>query len=88
MITKEVTIINKLGLHARPAALFVQRANKFVSDIIVEKETKKINAKSIMGIMSLGVGKGDTIRLITDGPDEEEAMEELVDFIENKLLEL
>ncbi|KXG74936.1 HPr family phosphocarrier protein [Thermotalea metallivorans] len=88
MMTKEVTINNKLGLHARPAALFVQTANKFVSDIIVEKGTKKINAKSIMGIMSLGVGKGDTIRLITDGPDEEEALEELMDFIENKLLEL
>ncbi|MBB6215842.1 phosphocarrier protein [Anaerosolibacter carboniphilus] len=88
MTTREVTIVNKLGLHARPAALFVQMANKFTSDITVEKGSKRINAKSIMGIMSLGAGKGDVITLMVEGPDEEEAILELVDLIENKLLEL
>ncbi len=88
MTIREVTIVNKLGLHARPAALFVQRANKFASDITVEKGAKRINAKSIMGIMSLGAGKGDVITLMVEGPDEEEAILELVDLIENKLVEL
>lgn len=88
MIKKEVTVANQLGLHARPAALFVQLSNKFTSDIYVEKGSKKINAKSIMGIMSLGVAKGDHITIITDGPDEEEAMNELVNLIEYALVNM
>ncbi|MFZ5966439.1 MAG: HPr family phosphocarrier protein [Bacillota bacterium] len=88
MISKEITIINKLGLHARPAALFVQMTNKYDSDVFLEKGTKKINAKSIMGVMSLGVSKGETVTIITDGPDEQEAMEALVNLIEHVLMDL
>ncbi|MEW9123544.1 MAG: HPr family phosphocarrier protein [Thermotaleaceae bacterium] len=82
MLQKQVIVVNKLGLHARPAALFVQMANKFISDITLEKGTKKINAKSIMGVMSLGVGKGEQITIHVDGPDEQEALEALVNLIE------
>ncbi len=85
MVHQEVTIINKLGLHARPAALFVQTANKFASDIMIEKSAKKINAKSIMGVMSLGVGMGEKITIQVEGPDENEALAALVNLIENTL---
>lgn len=88
MMKSEMTIMNRLGLHARPAALFVQLANTFTSDIFIEKGTKKINAKSIMGIMSVGASKGDTIMVITDGPDEEEALTALSELVQNKLIDL
>lgn len=82
MITKEVKINLKTGLQARPAALFVQEAARFSSDVFIEKDNKQVNAKSIMGIMSLALGKGVTIKLIVDGKDEEEAMKKLLEFIE------
>jgi len=85
MIKKELEIINKVGLHARPAAMFVQMANKYTSDVYVEKDSKKVNGKSIMGIMSLGVARGEKIVIITDGPDEEEAMEGITNLIEKTL---
>lgn len=88
MIKREVTVINKLGLHARPAALFVQMANKFKADIFVEKEMKKVNAKSIMGIMSLGIAKGDTMTVAVDGLDENEALEALVELVEKTLINM
>ncbi|AFK86365.1 MULTISPECIES: HPr family phosphocarrier protein [Thermoanaerobacterium] len=84
MTEKTVEIKNKTGLHARPAALFVQAASKFSSQIWVEKENKKVNAKSIMGIMSLGVAQGNTVKLIADGSDEQEAIKTLVDLIDSK----
>ena len=87
MIKKEILIKNKIGLHARPAALFVQTANKFISEIMVKKGNSTINAKSIMGIMALGVSHGETIEIIVDGPDEENAIQELEDLINNKLLD-
>lgn len=87
MIKKEVVIKNKIGLHARPAALFVQTANKFISEIMVKKGNSTINAKSIMGIMALGVSHGETIEIIVDGPDEENAIQELEDLVDNKLLD-
>jgi len=87
MIKKEVLIKNKIGLHARPAALFVQTANKFISEIMVKKGNSTINAKSIMGIMALGVSHGETIEIIVDGPDEENAIQELEDLVDNKLLD-
>ena len=87
MLRKELDVRSKIGLHARPAALFVQTANKFSSDVFVEKDTKKVNGKSIMGIMSLGVAKNEKITIIIDGPDEEEAMESLTRLIEQTLLE-
>ncbi|WZL72105.1 HPr family phosphocarrier protein [Clostridiaceae bacterium 35-E11] len=88
MIKREIVVANKSGLCARPAALFVQMTNKFTSDIFVEKGTQKINAKSIMGIMALGIGKDEKITLIIDGPDEEEAIKELVQLVEKTLVDL
>lgn len=87
MITKKVVIKNKIGLHARPAALFVQTANKFISEIMVKKGNSTINAKSIMGIMALGVSHGETIEIIVDGPDEENAIQELEELVNSKLSE-
>ena len=74
---KKIVIKNKSGLHARPAALFVQIANKFDSDIIVKKGSKEVNGKSIMGILMLAAGKGATVILKVEGSDAQEAMGEL-----------
>ncbi|SFL28215.1 HPr family phosphocarrier protein [Halanaerobium salsuginis] len=79
---KKVVITNKTGLHARPAAQFVQKAGKFDSKIEIIFEEKEVNAKSIMGVMSLGVGKGNEITVRADGEDAQEAIKELVEFIE------
>ncbi|MCM3718258.1 HPr family phosphocarrier protein [Fictibacillus phosphorivorans] len=81
MVEKKVTVQLKTGLQARPAALFVQEANRFSSNVFVEKDGKKVNAKSIMGIMSLAVGSGAELVLAVDGPDENEAIEALTDFV-------
>lgn len=83
MIEKDVIVHRKTGLQARPAALFVQEANRFSSNIFVEKDGKKVNAKSIMGVMSLAIGNKKEIKIITDGPDEEVAMNTLVSFVES-----
>jgi len=80
---KEVTVKLKSGLQARPAAQFVQEANRFSSDIFIEKDGKKVNAKSIMGLMSLAAGSGASIKLIAEGPDEEEALAKLAAFVED-----
>ncbi|WP_174728661.1 HPr family phosphocarrier protein [Mesobacillus harenae] len=82
MVEKQVEIKLKTGLQARPAALFVQEANRFSSDIFLEKDGKKVNAKSIMGLMSLALGSGTTVNLIAEGNDEEEALQKLADYIE------
>lgn len=74
----------KTGLQARPAALFVQEANRFSSDIFIEKDGKKVNAKSIMGLMSLAINSGSEITLIAEGNDEEEALEALINYIQNE----
>ncbi|MCM3760622.1 HPr family phosphocarrier protein [Alkalihalobacillus oceani] len=84
MVKKEVVVKKKTGLQARPAALFVQEANRFNSDVYIERDSKKVNAKSIMGLMSLAVGHGAKITLVTEGRDEEEALEALVAFIESE----
>lgn len=81
MVEKTVTIQLKTGLQARPAALFVQEANRFGADIFLEKDGKKVNAKSIMGLMSLAISSGVTVTLIADGADEQEAIEALTDII-------
>ncbi|WP_221566864.1 HPr family phosphocarrier protein [Alkalihalobacillus sp. TS-13] len=81
MLEKELTVELKTGLQARPAALFVQEANRFTSDVFLEKEGKKVNAKSIMGIMSLAVGSGSKVTIVTDGKDEEEALNALERYI-------
>lgn len=78
---KTVVVKNKTGLHARPAALFVQVAGNFNSLIWIQKDEKKVNAKSIMGIMSLGVSKGATITIIANGDDEVKAVETLAELL-------
>ena len=80
MYSKEVQVTNQVGLYARPATFFIQKANEFKSTILVEKEERRVNAKSLLGILSLGITKG-TINLIADGPDEEEAVAALVELI-------
>ena len=81
IVEKKITIKNKLGLHARPAALFVQIANKFDCDISVKKGKQKVNGKSIMGIMMLAAGKGDTIHIKANGEGANKAVSELEDLL-------
>ena len=88
MIVKDVTVQNQVGLHARPATFFIQKANEFRSSIWVEKEERRANAKSLLGVLSLGIVNGMQITLVADGPDEEEAVEALTDLIENELDDL
>ena len=87
MISRSVTIQNNHGLHARPATFFIQKANSFKSSIWVEKEDCRVNAKSLLGVLSLGIVKGTTITLIADGQDENEAVTGLVELIEKELTE-
>lgn len=84
MVEKQVEVKLKTGLQARPAALFVQEANRFSSNVFLEKDGKKVNAKSIMGLMSLAVSSGSTVLLSADGSDENEAIEELAKYIEQE----
>ena len=85
MFTQEVTMNNEVGLHARPATYFIQKANEFKSGIWVEKEERRVNAKSLLGVLSLGIVKGTTITLIADGPDAKEAVEALVQLVNGQL---
>lgn len=81
MISREVMISNNIGLHARPATFFIQKANSFKSSIWVEKEERRVNAKSLLGILSLGIVKGMTITVIADGADENEAVDGLIELV-------
>ena len=87
MITKEVVIKNQVGLHARPATFFIQKANEFKSSIWVEKEERRVNAKSLLGVLSLGIVKGMTITLLADGTDEAEALDGLAALIDTGFAE-
>ena len=82
MCVKDVVINNQVGLHARPATFFIQKANEFKSSVWVEKEDRRVNAKSLLGVLSLGSVGGTKIRIIVDGADEEAAMNALVDLVE------
>ena len=84
MVSKDLVILNKTGLHARPASRFVQIANDFKSDIFIEKGSTRVNAKSIMGVMTLGAGKGTAITLIAEGEDENQCIKFLSELIESK----
>ena len=86
-VAKEVTIVNRLGMHARPAAMFVRVANRYRSEIWVEKEGEQINGKSIMGLMMLAAGQGSKLMIRCEGPDAERAMDELEQLIANKFSE-
>lgn len=81
MVEKQIEVHLKTGLQARPAALFVQEANRFHSDVYLEKDGRKVNAKSIMGLMSLAIGSGSAVKLIVEGRDEVEALAVLEEFI-------
>jgi len=81
MVEKTIEITNPSGLHARPAALFVQTAGKFTSNIWIKVGEKKVNAKSIMGLISLAVSKGTLITIIAEGEDEEQAVNEIIDLV-------
>ena len=81
MPQREVEIINKLGLHARASAKLTQLAAKYQSDVVLSRNNRKVNAKSIMGVMMLAAGKGAKVTLETSGPDEAEAMEAIVTLI-------
>ena len=83
MITKEVVINNQVGLHARPATFFIQKANEFKSSIWVEKEERRVNAKSLLGVLSLGIVKGTTINIIAAGADEDAAIATLAELIDS-----
>ena len=82
--TKELTVVNKLGIHARPAALFVKTANRFTCDIFVEKDGEKINGKSIMGLMMLAAGPGSKVTLHVKGVDADAAINELEALVKRK----
>lgn len=84
MIKKEFTITSEIGLHARPATLLVQEASRYGSDIELQYEEKKINAKSIMGVMSLGLSKGTKFSIIADGHDQDEAIEGIKSLFEKE----
>jgi len=81
MISREVTIKNSIGLHARPATFFIQKANGYKSSVWVEKDDRKVNAKSLLGVLSLGIAQGMTIKLIADGADEIDALDGLQELI-------
>ena len=81
MYTQEVTVKNEVGLHARPATYFIQKANEFKCGIWVEKDERRVNAKSLLGVLSLGIVGGTTIRIIADGADEQAAVDGLVKLV-------
>lgn len=84
MVTKNITIKIPTGLEARPVALLVQVASRYESSIYVECENKKVNAKSIMGMMSLGIAAGEEVTVIANGEDEEEAIENIEKYLSSK----
>ncbi|MBN1594387.1 HPr family phosphocarrier protein [candidate division FCPU426 bacterium] len=84
MIEKEATIENKLGMHLRAAAVFIETGNRFKCEIYLRKGDRQVNAKSIMGLMTLGAALGSTVTVITHGADEREALAALVDLIRNR----
>lgn len=83
MFVKEVEVQNQVGLHARPATFFIQKANEFKASIWVEKDERRVNAKSLLGVLSLGIVGGTTIKVIADGSDENEAVEALIQLVES-----
>ena len=87
MVSKEVVINNQVGLHARPATFFIQKANEFKSSTWVEKEDRRVNAKSLLGVLSLGIVKGTPMTIIADGVDESAAIATLAQLVENEFSE-
>ena len=87
MYVKDVTVQNQVGLHARPATFFIQKANEFKSSIWIEKEERRVNAKSLLGVLSLGIVGGTEIKVIADGIDEQTAVDALVTLVNSGFAE-
>jgi phosphocarrier protein len=87
MYVKDVLVQNQVGLHARPATFFIQKANEYKSSIWVEKEERRVNAKSLLGVLSLGIVGGTTIKVIADGSDEKDAVDSLVKLVQSGFTE-
>ena len=85
MISRDVTVVNVVGLHARPATFFIQKANSYKSSIWVGKDDRRVNAKSLLGVLSMGIVKGTVVTLIADGEDENEALDGLVELVSTGL---
>ena len=75
MLSRDITIVNEVGLHARPATFFIQKANSYRASLWIEKEDRRVNAKSLLGVLSMGIVKGTVVTLIADGEDESEALD-------------
>ena len=87
MYVKQVVINNQVGLRARPATFFTQKANEFKCSVWIEKEERRVNAKSLLGVLSLGIVKGSSINIVADGDDEEQAVETLCELISSNFSE-
>ena len=83
MYVKEVVLQNQVGLHARPATFFIPKANEFKSLILIEKDERRVNAKSLLGVLSLGIEGGTKIKILADGPDEEAAVASLIELVDS-----
>ena len=81
MFVKEIVVQNQVGLHARPATFFIQKANEYKSSIWIEKDNRRVNAKSLLGVLSLGITRGLSIVIIAEGSDEEQAVTDLVNLV-------
>ena len=88
MISKDIVVQNEVGLHARPATFFIQKANEFQSSIWVVKEQTKVNAKSLLGVLSLGITRGTSVTLVADGCDEVEALDSLDKLVPSDFAEM
>ena len=88
MTSREITVLNEVGLHARPATFFIQKANEFKSLITIAKDERKVNAKSLLGVLSLGITKGTTILLAAEGPDEVQAIDSLDALIASNFVDI
>ena len=87
MYSQDVTVQNHVGLHARPATFFIQKANEYKSAIWVERDDRRVNAKSLLGVLSLGIVGGTAIRILAGGPDENEAVDGLVNLVNSGFTE-
>ena len=85
MISRDITIKNSVGLYARPATFFIQKANSYKSSIWIEKDDRRVNAKSLLGVLSLALASGTTITLVADGPDEAEAISGIEDLVSKEI---
>ena len=87
MISKEIVVQNQVGLHARPATFFIQKVNEFTSSIWIAKDERKVNAKSLLGVLSLGITRGTSVNITADGADEEAAIDALTSLVASNFAE-